>query len=148
MSRCIKAPYDPLIILLLPRWSEAVAAIQAIYRIIDEVDYVLAITSGCEEARVIRQRWLDVDDLPLLIARVDPSETVQSAVDAVAEISKANSDRPIGVLLADGPDAPDYWVQKRRQWNRLFAEKLHRTVNDSQVFEYSQTWMLSPPRVR
>jgi hypothetical protein len=148
MRHAIKTPYDPLVIVLMPRWSDTVAAIQAVYGVMNQADYAIAVASNDQEARRFHDSWTITPDVPLLILRIPEADSIQQAVKAIAEMSKANGHQAVGVLLADGPDAQDYTESKRDTWNRAFAETLHKTILDSQVLEYSNTWAASPPRVR
>jgi hypothetical protein len=144
----MRSPYDPLVILLMPRWSDAVSAVQAGYGVIDRVDHAFALAENPEEARLFQAGWSSTPSLPLLILRVPASDSLSWSVDAVAELSKSKDDRPVGVLLVDGPEVAGYADGKRGAWNRAFAEAVHKAVLDSQVIEYSTTWSVSPPKVR
>lgn len=148
MIRENRKPYDPLNILLMPRWSPAVVSVQSIISIIDNVDYAIAVARDEEESRCIKNGWTAADDVPLLILRVSVETSCKWSVDAITHISSANGGRAICVFLADGYDVPGYDAEKRSHWNKQFAESLQRSVLDSQVHEYSNSWATSPPRAR
>ncbi len=148
MWPAMRSPHDPLVILLMPRWSDAVPAVQADYGVVDRVDHALALATTDEEADRFQKGWPQSLSLPLLILRLSASDSLAWSVDAVAELSRSREDRPVGVLLLDGPEVPGYVDERRGAWNRAFADAVHKAVLDSQVIEYSTTWSVSPPKVR
>jgi len=148
MARQHRRPYDPIRILLMPRYSSAVHAIQSISNIIDDVDYAIATADDDRQAILLRNQWLIDDEVPLLILRVGAEATSKASVDAIAHISSANSDSAVCVFLVDGYDVDGYLAEKRNHWNRQFATALQKAVLDSQIHEYSNTWATSPPRAR
>lgn len=148
MSRQQRKPYDPLAILLIPRWSSAAVSVQSFYGVIDNVDHALAVATDDQQSRCFKNGWTIANEVPLVVLRVELESSYKWAVEAVAQISKANGGRAVCVFLADGYDIAGFAAEKRRAWNRQFADLLQRTVLDSQVHEYSKSWATSPPRAR
>lgn len=148
MVRDSRRPYDPITILLMPRWSNAAVSIQTMYHIIDSVDYAIASASDDDEARQFKSGWSLVDDIPLLVLRPSSSLSCKWSVDAVAQISAAHGGKAVCVFLVDGQDVPGYKAGKRNLWERSFAEQLQRAVLDSQIHQFSDSWATSPPRAR
>lgn len=148
MNRKQRKPYDPLMILLMPRWSSAALSVQTFLGVIDNVDYALAVASDAAEAARFRSSWTGMNEVPLVVLRLEPDSSCKWAVEAVSQISKSKGKRAVCVLLADGYDVNGYSARKQGKWNRLFAEMLQRTVLDSQIHEFSRSWATSPPRSR
>ncbi|MCW5941966.1 MAG: hypothetical protein KIS66_07025 [Fimbriimonadaceae bacterium] len=139
----VKAIQDPVLIALLPRWSDAT---EVVWRL--AFDHAVALAENDAEARSYREQWTGMDDRPLLILRCAPATAVSLGVEVVLEIASRHPGRPIGVLLVDGPEASGYREGRRKEWNHSFGNALVQRLHDIQVFEYALSWATRPPRVR
>lgn len=134
---------DPVLIAIMPRWSEAV-------RIVSEIEVSHAVALAEDEAQAIqfRENWSGHDDHPLLLVRCSPENTLPMAVETVTQIATRSPNRAIGILLADGPDAPGFKESRRRVWNQDFAKSVSGVILDVQILEYSPSWATHRPRIR
>lgn len=139
---------DPLVILLMPRWTSAVPALHAAPAIAKSADFAIALADGEEEAARFERCWTGTAEPPLLLLRVPMSHSIAWAEQAILDLAKNRGGRAIGVLLADGPELAGFVSGKRRAWNRALADAVHAALLDSQILQYSSTWLDSPPRVR
>lgn len=134
---------NPLVIAMIPRWSEAVPVVADL-----DVDHMVGLAENEEDANQFRQLWASRDDRPLLLLRCPSEGSLSLGVETVTEIASHHPNRPVGVLLADGPDASGFREERRQRWHRAFAKAVSDAILDVQICEYSGSWAISPPRLR
>lgn len=68
-----------------------------------------------------------------------------SVVECDVECNGANS---AAVLIFDGPGCEGFAESNRSTWNEELGRNCQMLLPDVQVFEYSESWRQSPPRIR
>ncbi len=133
----------PVVITMIPRWSEAVGVVSEL-----NADHVVALAETEQDANLMRLHWASREGRPLLLLRCSQEGSAEIATETIVEIAGRHPWSPVGVLLADGPEAPGFREDRRRQWNRAFAKAVTEAVLDVQICEYSRSWATHPPRLR
>jgi hypothetical protein len=99
---------QPCVILLFPRFTEAVATIVEIIVPSAVNCWAVALSGSSEESRQFAAQWPESLSLPLLILRGRAEDQQALATSAVLHIAGQHPTQPVGVLIADGPDVEDY----------------------------------------
>lgn len=113
-----------------------------------DIAHVVAVAENDEDANRFRQLWTSREDRPLLLLRCTSEESLALGVETITEIASHHPDQPIGVFLADGPDASGFREERRQRWHRAFAKAVSDALLDVQICEYSNSWANHPPRLR
>ncbi len=138
---------EPVLIVIFPRWSTAVEVVRRIAVEWSGPRFAVALPERDDQASLFRRSWKD-DSLPLLMVRCFDGNSQTVGVEVVSSLSRQNQGRPLGILLADGPELSGYREERRHVWNRDFARQASIAIQDVQVFEYVSTWSTNPPRIR
>lgn len=133
----------PVVIALIPRWSEAANAMSEM-----PVDYMVGLAETLDQAQMFRAGWAGNQAPPLLLLRCKPSTSLEIGVAAITEISSRNPGRPIAVLVGDGPSTNGFREDHRFAWTREFAKRVSDSLLDVQIHEYAPSWPTHPPRIR
>lgn len=139
---------SPTVVVVIPRFSEAVKVV--VQNVLPHFPSctLVAISSSESESTRYTQLWTSQTDRSLLILREKPETQIQLLSLLIEVVTHSDIRRPLGVLVADGPDVAQFDSLKRASWNLALAESLSVKFKDLQVVEYSDSWKYSPPRIR
>lgn len=140
---------EPIVILAMLSFSAATTPCATVLEgLTSQKKHAIAVSTSESESVCYRQAWKDTFAVPLLILRDRQGARVEQALSAVAEIAGRANGRAIAILIADGPEVTGYHSDHRDSECARFAEGVHRLCVDSQVFLYSSSWLVRPPRIR
>ncbi len=143
-----RSSLKPAVIVLLPRFTEAVPLIVDAGMPRFPECQAVALSSSKEESASYARAWRHQDGVPLLILREGTENHLRLATEAVVEIQHYQRSKPLGIILGDGPEASNFDSLRRSEWNRTLGRTLASEFRDLQIVEYSASWRYSPPRIR
>ena len=138
----------PAVIVLLPRFSEAVPVIADVVMPRFPECPAIALSSSKDESANYARAWRHREGIPLLILREAADNHIRLAAEAVMAIRHFRRSEPLGLILGDGPEASNFDSLRRNDWNRNLGRILASEFRDLQIVEYSASWRYSPPRIR
>lgn len=139
---------DPIVILMMLGYGSAVIpCISVITGLPSRTKFAIACCRTAGERDAFRKSWPEDLALPLLLLRTE-DDVLSPSVAAVVEIAARDLTRPLSILLSDGPEVEGFEAHRRDVLSRQFATELHRHCPDVQVWQYSTSWLVRPPRIR
>lgn len=133
---------EPLIILLMPRWNEAVAPCSRILSELTGKRFAVALYATKEEREGFYRVW--PGDPPLLLLPHQNWDHKSHAVEVVLELCRNHPNRPVGILIADGPEVAGF----KQEFAHDLGNRICDALTDVQIFLYSASWTVNPPRIR
>lgn len=139
---------DPVVILMMLGYgSGVIPCISVLSDLPFRTKFAIACYGTAGERDDFRNSWPDDSAPPLLLLRTEEN-ALSLSVAAVVEIASRNLARPLAILLSDGPEVEGFAAHRRDVLSRQFATELHRRCLDVQVWQYSASWLVRPPRIR
>lgn len=133
---------EPVVILLMPRFTEAAGPCARMLPELTGKHFAVGLYSSKEERDGFYRLWQG--EPPLLLIRHQSWDLMSHAVEVVLEIARNHLGRPIGVIVADGPEVSGF----KMEFVRDLGERICDAITDVQVFLYSTSWTVNPPRIR